>query len=213
MKFIIYIAAIFVVLTAASNLMRSEAMTENEKYLSEAREKIRAFETEREAERLREAAMALDNIVLAKEHEAEIRHRLRSDSLNLWLDLVRIIDRHLDPEFKADDVPQKLVQPPPTSDGTVYAPGADPALIDDPQARAEYEKARADNQAKTIKYRMQTQLRRLNERIPPRAEEFIRNSFTSSADDQSELKTAIDAKIENEPRKTALLKLLASSRP
>jgi len=188
-------------------------MTENEKYIKEARKKISAFEKENEAERLREASMALENVVLEQEYNVKIRHRLRRECLTLWLDSVRIIDHNLDPEFKADDIPPRLVQPPPTSDGTAYAPGADPALIDEPKARKEYEKARADNQAKIVKYRRQTQLRRLNERIPPRAEEFIRKSFTSFSNDQNELKTAVDAKIENPARKAEMLKLLAASKP
>ena len=214
MKFRIYIAvtglAIFI---AASNCAGNEFMTENERYIKEAREKIGAFETETEAERLNEASSALENVVLEQEYDARIRTRLRSECLTLWLELVRVIDRRLDPKFDSEDVPTKLVQPPLNSDGTLYPPGADPALINDPKARAEYEKAIAENRAKSANYRIQIQLRRLNESIPPRAAEFIENSYTASDDDQKEVKAAIDRLIEDPARHADFSKLLKSSKP
>ncbi len=188
-------------------------MTENERYIKEAREKIGAFETETEAERLNEASRALENVVLEQEYDARIRNRLRSECLTLWLEMVAILDRRLDSEFNPEDLPNKLVQPPLNSDGTLYPPGADPALIDDPKARAEYEKAVAANNAKINNYRLQTHLKRLNDQIPQRAAEFIENSYTESADDQKELKAAIDAKIENPARKADLMKLLTTQKP
>src|SRR5207253_830012 len=106
------------------------------------------------------------------------------------------------------DVPTKLVQPPPTSEGVVYPPGADPDLIDDPKAREQYEKAIAANRAKIRNYRMQTYLGRLKEPIPLGAEVFIRHSYTLAASDQMELKTAIDKIIKDPRRKSDLLKLL-----
>ena len=188
-------------------------MTENEKYLKQAQEFIRAFETEKEPERLSDASRALENIILEKEHDAKIRLKLRSDCLTLWLNLVQIIDRRLDPKFDPEDVPEKLIQPPPLADGSVLRPGADPAKIDDPNLRAEYEKAIAENRAKSANYRIQIQLRRLNESIPPRAAEFIENSYTASDDDQKEVKAAIDRLIEDPARHADFSKLLKSSKP
>lgn len=186
-------------------------MTENEKYLEEAQQKVAAFKAEMESDRLRESAMALENVILAKEHDADIRKRLRTDSLNLWLTLIQLLDENIDPKFDPNDGPEELVQPPPTSEGLVYPPGADPALIDDPKARAEYEKAIADSRAKTENYRLQIQIGRLNDYIPPRAENFILNSFNKSAEDQKELKTAIDEIIKKPERKARLLQLLEPS--
>ena len=199
--------AIFV---ATPFLLRNKYMTENEKYLKEAQKQIKEFEATLEAERLNEASMALENVNLTQEYDSKIRVRLRSDCLSSWLNLIQIVDQHLDPQFNSDDVPTKLVQPPPLSNGIVLRPGANPALIDDPKLRTEYEKAIADNRAKAENYRLQTQLRRLNESIPPRAEEFIRNSYSSAANDQEELKTAIEKIIENPERKTNLSKLIES---
>jgi hypothetical protein len=203
------------ILIAASLLTRTHQFmtTENEKYLKEAQTHVKEFEKQAEPERLREAYMALENVVLEQEYDAKIRNRLRQNCLTLWLEMVAILDRRLDPEFDPEDVPQNLVQPPPTSKGVVYPPGADPALIDDAKAREEYEKAIAANNAKINNYRLQTHLKRLNEQIPPRAAEFIENSYTASGDDQKEVKTAIDRLLENPARQLEFSKLLKSSKP
>lgn len=213
MKILIYTVVTFLVIFIAGSLfMRNNVMSENEKYLKEAREKIEAFKAEMETERLRESSAALGNVVLAKEHNAENRKKLRSESLDLWLTLLQILDKNLDPNFNPEDVPSMSVVPP-ASGGVAYPAGADPSLISDPEARAEYEKAVAENRKKAINHRLQVQLRRVNERITPRAENFIRNSFSDSPEDQKELRTAIEEKIEKPNRKADLLKILESSQP
>jgi hypothetical protein len=201
------------ILIATPILMRAKPMQQNQKYLEEAQAHAKKFEAELESERLREAAMALENVLLVQEHDPRTRAQLRTDCLTLWLQLLQLLDRFLDPNFNPEDVPTKLVQPPPTSGGVAYAPGADPALIDDPRARAEYEKAIANNRTKANHYRLQITLRRLEERIPPRAEAFIRNSYTPAPGDQEELKAAIDGIMQNPQRKAGLLKLLTPSQP
>jgi len=188
-------------------------MTDNQKYLNEAQVRTKEFEIELEPERLREAYLALENVTLAQENDPKTRGQVRTDALSLWLHALEVLDRFLDPKFNPQDVPQLGVQPPPTTGGIVYPPGADPAVIDDPTARADYEKAVTANRAKAEHYRLQIGLRRLDERIPPRVEAFIRNSYTSAPDDQKELKTAIDDTIKNPQRKVGLLKLLTPSQP
>ena len=188
-------------------------MADNEKYLNEAQAYVKKFEAEMEPERLREASLALEHMILAQETDPKTRAQLRTQSLLLWLHLLQILDRFLDPQFDPQNVPKKLIQPPPTTGGIVYPPGADPALIDDPKARADYEKAIAANRAKAEHYRLQIGLRRLDERIPLRAEAFIRNSYTSTPGDQRELKTAIDDTIKNSQRKAGLLRLLTPAQP
>lgn len=211
MKFIVLILAVLTaVFIAVMIFAESEGMTENEKHIKEAEQKIEAFQSEKEPQRLREAANSLENIILAKEHKAETRHAMRSKILSLWLTLLQILDKNLDPDFNSKDIPPRNVEPPLTANGTAYPAGANPALIEDPQARADYEKAIAENRRKQENYRLQTQFRRLNENIPPRAEDFIRNSYTDSADDQNELKTAFERYLETPSRKADFSKLLAS---
>ena len=183
-------------------------MTENERYLKEAQTLAHEFEEQLEPERLRDAGMTLANVVLADEHDLKTRTQLRAKSLRLWLHLLDLLDRSLDPNFDPSDVPEKLVQPPPSPDGEVLRPGADPARIADPQARGEYEKAIAANRAKNKNYRIQLQLQRLNQQLTPQAETFIRNSYSSAIGDQKELSAAIDEVVKHPARKTQLAKLL-----
>ncbi len=183
-------------------------MTDNQEYLNQARKLAEEFKTGLDTELLREAYMALENVDVAREPDSDERARMRSDTLASWLTLLHLLDSHLDPKFDPDDVPSMSVEPPETSDGTQYPPGADPALIDDPKARAEYEKAIAANSAKIKHYNLQTQLRRLNDRIPPRVERFIRASYTSAIDDRQELRTAFEKYVTDAKRKAGLWKIL-----
>ncbi len=183
-------------------------MNENQKYLKQAREHASNFEDKTEPELLKQSYLALGNVLLLEEDDPKICDQLRTDSLYLWLHLIGLMDHSLDPDFDPNDVPQRAVRPPQTSEGVGYRPGADPALIEDPKARARYQKAIADNRAKTIHYALQIKLRRLDEHITPRAEEFIRNFYTPAAGDQEELKTAIDKNINPPRRKADLLKFL-----
>ena len=186
-------------------------MTENQKYLKEAQVVANEFEKKQDPELLKQAYLALENVNLQKEYDSKTRTQLRTNLLALWLHLIQLLDRFLDPNFDPADLPELSVQPPPTSEGVLYPPNADPALIDDPKARAQYAKDIAANEAKIIHYGLQTDLRRLDERIVPRAEAYIQNIYGSGPDDQEELKSAIDSFIENAERKERLSKLLTIS--
>ena len=182
-------------------------MSENQKNLHKADAALKQFETEMDPERLREAYLALENVIVVEERDSARRSSLRRDSLDLWLHMLDLIDRFLDPQFDPNDVPELRVQPPPDSDGKTYPAGSDPTLIKDPQSRAKYEKAIAANLAKANNYRLQINLRRLNQSIPERAESFIHKSYASTPEDQKELRSAIDKIIKNPARKAYLFKL------
>ena len=188
-------------------------MTGNQEHLKEVEARAKAFETEREPERLREAFLSLEQVVLSQEADPAARALLRAAVLGWWLKLLRTLDEHLDPAFVPKDVPEKVVEPPPTSSGAVLRPGADPALIDDPVARAAYEKAIADNRAKAERYRMNIHLGRLNQQVTPRSEAFLRSEYTKSAADQAEARAAIEKTIEDPARKAALLAIVAPPKP
>lgn len=180
-------------------------MTENLKYFQEAHALTKQFEDNPDPEFLKQAYQALENVLLLEEDDPDMRRQLRTDSLLLWLGLIALLDEHLDPDFNPDDVPQLSVQPPPTKEGMIYPPGADPALIDDPKARADYKQAINENQAKTNHYTFQVKLQRLDERITPRAKNFIRNFYTPAAADQEELNKAVNDVIKNAQRKSSVL--------
>jgi hypothetical protein len=203
-----FAALVFPALLAIPVLLRDGKMTENQNYLKEARRQIVEFESHAESEKLTAAYTSLENVVLAQEDDPKKRAQLRADCLSTWLHLLQLLDRSLDPAFDPKDVPEKLVQPPPSPDGSVLRPGANPALIQDPKARAEYEIAIAANRQKAQNYRLQIGLRRLNERLPQRAESFIRISYTALPNDQMELRAAIEKASLDSKRKTQLLRLL-----
>jgi hypothetical protein len=207
------IRALCALLFVASLTTKASGMADNEKYLDQARERAKTFEAELEPERLREAYMALENVRLVVENDPKVRYKLRAECLIEWLGLLRLLDRFLDPGFNPRDVPPRLIQPPPTKAGVIYPPGADPALIDDPKARSEYERAIQANQAKIESHRLQTHLSRLNETLFSRAADFIRSSYTASKRDQEEVRRAVEKHIENSRRKAALLERLDSRVP
>ena len=103
--------------------------------LDKAKSRMKEFESNPEAEFLREASIALDNVNQLLEHDAKVRAQLRADCLSAWLRLLAILDRSIDPKFDPKDLPETRVQAP-----------AD--LNDNPKARAEFEKANAANRAK-----------------------------------------------------------------
>lgn len=187
------------------------AMTDNERYFSEARAQMAAFATEKEPERLREAYINLENVVLAQEPDHAESARLRFRVLSTWLELVATVDRFLDPDFDPEDVPEEGVEPPPTSEGVVYPPGADPAVIDDAEARAAYEKAIAANRAKAERYRLQSKLRQLDDRIMARAQAFIRKSYTYAPADREEVRATVPELVSDPRRQDELLSALVGS--
>lgn len=191
---------------------QANAMPDNQASLRKAHTRIQEFEAKPEAERLREASLALSDVNLLQEQDVRIRSQVREDCLWGWLRLVDLVDRSIDPKFDPKDLPETTVQPPPTSKGVVYPPGADPALIDDPGARAEYEKARNAGRIKAERYRLQTELRRVSERIADLTSAFIRKNYSADNHDQQELKSAIEEIIKLPERKAELLKLRSEKR-
>lgn len=203
-----YSVLIGIAISVAAVIAGGKTMGDNEKKLKAARSLVQAFESEKEPERLNEAARALQSVNLRREYDAVKRHELRAHCLATWLQILQIIDSNLQPNFDQRDVPPKSVQPPPTSSGVVYPPGAAPAVIDDPKARAEYEKAVKENREKQENYRLQIYFKRLNEDISPVAEDFIRNSYVRVQNDRDEVKAAVEKTITDQTRKDRLISIL-----
>jgi hypothetical protein len=199
-----------VLIVACAATAKAKSMTQNQRYLHEAQQRASEYETEKDPERLREASVALDNVIVGQEQDPDLQAQVRRDCLSLWLHLIQLLDLTLDRNFDPKQVPNKLVQPPPTNGGVVYPPGADPALIDDPRARAEYEREILANRKKIQDYRIQVHLARLKDRIPEQAAAFIRANYSSAEPDQEELKKAIKETITDPDRKKELKNLLLS---
>ncbi len=166
---------------------------------------VAEFEKEKDPEKLQAAADLLVEVDLSKEEDGLKRLALRGDTLQAWLTLLAEIDKNLDPRFDPNDQPRVSVSPPP-SGGVQYPPGVDPSTIQDPQARQQYEAAIKQNKAKAVNYRLQTKLRRLDDKLMPKVERFIRLSYTTVPGDQRQLDDAVKKLIANPQRASALLR-------
>ena len=166
---------------------------------------VAEFEKEKDPEKLQGAADQLVEVDLAQEEEGLKRLALRQETLQLWLRLLAAIDKNLDPRFDPNDRPRVSVTPPP-SGGAQYPPGADPSVIKDPQARKQYEAAIKQNRDKAANYRLQTKLRRLDEKLTPQVERFIRLSYTTVPGDQRQLNETVKKLIANPQRAQALVR-------
>ncbi|MFL6469189.1 MAG: hypothetical protein ACJ72Z_14625, partial [Pyrinomonadaceae bacterium] len=94
----------------------------------------------------------------------------------------------------------------PLKNGTKLWPGADPALIDDPKAREEYEKAIKENRAKQEKALIQPQLQELDPQVMQKTAQFVRKNYRE--EERADVRRAIERVIENEQRIARLLSLI-----
>ena len=166
---------------------------------------VAEFEKEKDPEKLQGAADLLAEVDLSKEAEGLKRLALRRETLQVWLTLLAGIDKNLDPRFNPNDRPMVSVTPPPSGGGQ-FPPGVDPSAIADPQARQQYEAATKQNKDKAVNYRVQTKLRRLDEKLTPKVERFIRLSYTTVPGDQRELNETVKKTIANSQRAQALVR-------
>ena len=171
--------------------------------LQRAMKKTVAFADSHDVQLLKDAEAALESINLVDEHDAAKRIAIRQEMLAAWLAVAAQLDRSIDPNFDPDDFPQEsLVQP--SVDGISITSNA-PENIKDPKARAEFQRAVDENTKKTIRYTLQFELLRLNERVTDRLGRFIRMAYMPSASDQREVKAAMERAGTDPARGTRLL--------
>lgn len=192
-------------IAAAPGATENATMQDTDKSLQDAVTLARQFEATQEPEYLRQAGLALEGVDPAVAPEASARLRLRQDTLLHWLGLLRLSHRAQDPAFDPAQVPALGVTPPRTRDGVAYPPGVDPARIDDPRARAEYEKALEDNRRYSEHYRRQLTLRRVDERLMARTEAFLRDAYGFQPADREAARSLIMQAELPRPRQEALL--------
>ncbi len=176
-------------------------MTDNQKKMVMAKSLIRDFEKEKEPERLREASIFLGNIDLEIENNRLNRIQVRNACLTLWLNLLQIIDDHLDISFD----PQKGFV---MHEDSPFNLDKDANLVSDTLEISKRRKASEENAKEMENHRLQVQFSRLNETFSTLAKEFIQQSYTSISSDQLELKTEIERNLKSNDRKNEFLKLL-----
>jgi hypothetical protein len=195
-KYALIIVLLFESSISVGQTTKDKPMTKNQQYLEQAKRLIKEFEKELESDYLRESSMALVNVNLANELEDITRNLMRKATLYLWLELLQVIDKYIDPAFNPDEeVPIQTLPP-----------QSDKPLVEGSKEYIEFKKTVAANELKLKNQGLQVLLQRENERISLKAEQFIRNNYSTLQPDELELRAAIDKQITNAKRKAELEK-------
>lgn len=174
---------------------------------AKAADYLAEFHTQRDPDLLEAAADQLQVLAVSQEPNLERRRALRHDVLEQWLTLFATIDSVVDPSFDPNDLPMVNTSPPPVG-GVRYPPGVSPSVIVDPVARQEYERRIAENHRKIESYYLQTKLRRLDEQLQPRLDDFVRATYAADDTDRRELEAAIYSVISNPHRAEQLRRIM-----
>ncbi len=168
-------------------------MTNNLNYIKKTQSFIKEFEKELDPEKLGEACIELQKVNLKKEHDLRIIIQVRAAALVQWLNLIEMLDEHIEPSFDVSaGVSMKLLS----------------GNKDDGRTSAERDKAAEDHNKKIRNYNMQVSLARIDHQVTPHAKTFIRKNYTGLPSDQLELKTAIEKGLKKTTRVEDFLKLL-----
>jgi hypothetical protein len=135
---------------------------------------------------------------------------LREQKAQVWLTAWRRVEDSIDPKFNFDDWPLLNVQAPP---GSGVPSGASPDSIKDEKLRAEYERAIAENSAKSLKYNDQYWLKRNAQRFYDEAERYLINAYARPPADYSQLEGLLTRYVDDKAVRTRILDGVRSQRP
>lgn len=171
-------------------------MTPGQKLFNEAEASIKKFEAERNMDYYADAMKTLPNVNLQDEPDLVARARLRSSCLSAWMQVVRLFDRFYDPAYNPDRVPM----------ATHWGLMPQPTTREQAERR---ERQKAEARAYARWFNLQSDLRADEALTLGGVVYFIRHSYTSSAQDQAEVQTALDGLGLQSPRRAKLLRLLS----
>ena len=167
--------------------------------------KFTQFENEHDATRVQEA---LDAIEAAERNMPVGDTAARKQAIARRLRFFAALDRNIDSTWDPRKVPTRGV-PPPSPRGKVYPSGeVDPASISDPEVRTQYVEALKANKAENLRYSIQDQLRRIDERAMRFLAQMLTDRYTSSERDRRELEELLEASPASELRKESLRALM-----
>jgi hypothetical protein len=109
---------------------------------------------------------------------------LRRQKAEVWLEAWRRVTQATDPNFDFNDRPLLNVAPPPS---TGLPAGVSPSSVRNPQLRAEYEHAIAQNRAKIERYNQQSWLKLDGPRVVKEVEEYLVNAYSRAPSHLEEL--------------------------
>ncbi|HEX2329035.1 MAG TPA: hypothetical protein VHN74_09935 [Candidatus Angelobacter sp.] len=119
---------------------------------------------------------------------------LRRKKAQFWLEAWLRVSKAIDPGFDFDERPLLNVPPPPS---THLPAGIAPSSVKDPQLRAEYEHAIAENRAKIERYGQQSWLKLDGPRVFKEVEQYLVNAYSRAPSDPQELQQLLSRYIED----------------
>lgn len=181
------------------------------KQLDQVASQLSAFEKTSLLDQLEEAVKVMESVSPFGPNKDMVLARTRKRKAELWLGLLVVIDKNLDPNYDKNVVIQLNLVPPP--DGGVRWPsGVDPKVINDPKARAEYEAALKANREKAERYNFQLGLHRIDTRVSMDVERFVQSSYAGSESDKKELDDILNRSTLSTARKQKLKRALTDVR-
>lgn len=171
--------------------------------------RLKTFNKSKDLEELEKIWQTIPNFGNANIKGEQESKQVRDMKLKLWFSFINNIDKHLDPNFNSDDVPQINIAPPSSND-VVYDSGMSPDSIKDPKIRVQYEEAIKQNTQKAAQHRFQIGIRRINERWYLEVIKYIKEKYLSNPEDTKEINKSIDTCILDAKRKEQIKKDLES---
>ena len=119
---------------------------------------------------------------------------LRRQKAQFWLEAWVRVSKAIDPSFDFDDRPLLNVAPP---FSTGLPAGVSPSSVKNPQLRAEYEHAIAQNHAKIERYNQQSWLKLNGPRVFKEVEQYLVNAYSRAPSDLQELQQLLSRYIQD----------------
>ena len=133
---------------------------------------------------------------------------LRRQKAQFWLEALRRAIQATNPNFDFNDRPALNVAPP---SSTGLPAGVSPANMPNPQIRAEYEKAIAQNHTKIQQYNQQSWLRLNGPRISKEVEHYLVRAYSQPPSDISELQSLLSKYIEDASMRSRVIEEVQKS--
>lgn len=134
---------------------------------------------------------------------------LRKQKAELWLAAQRRVERAIDPAFNFDDWPQLNV---PTPQRSGVPSGVSPEFIKDPKLRAEYERAIAENSARSRRYNDQYWLKQNAPDFYKSVERYLVNAYSRPPTDTAELERLLSQYVDDNSVRTQILESVRNRR-
>ena len=161
--------------------------TDMNELMQTVRENVEQYDKSKDLLSLRKAGEQLERVDPFAPSNTEQRADVRLQTLNVWLLILLRVDAAKDPRFDPNDPPPSKLAPRSVAGQPPYLPGIDPKQIRDPQVRADYEKAIAENKQKSDRWQGQWDLNAIDMEVSNGAKRFVMRFYTSAPADQNEL--------------------------